>query len=407
MQEVGDLVGVGVPGRARLGDLCLVAGLRGLQQGDRTEDVLLEQRCQAIAGGAAVVGLDRVADVDLIGQQPRLGGLQVRQAAGEADDRQARPGDVVLPQLAHRVVEGQLARRERMRRRCVTVGADEGFVMGARRMRLVSTGRGHRERRARQRYEHDRRGRDATPPQSFNRVHERFPSGGARAGAADWMAKMEGGDEARDLHALGQQADRVNRLDVLLERAKPDGPAERVGDDEGGQDRRRRSGRPPRVAGTPERHDECEQQPDACGERGASHRFSTRCEGTSPACTPALAAQATSTTLRERVVLTTGEGRPSVLRMPRVCPPVPGVLRRPPTGEPLGGCTSTHRAMGIGPHGLCLEERARWRHGSRTDTDPAVAKRPDPADRGGLSRPRAGARAAASGQARRHRATAA
>jgi hypothetical protein len=40
------------------------------------------------------------------------------------------------------------------------------------------------------------------------------------------MAKMEGGDEARDLHALGQQADRVYPLDVRLERAKPDGPAE-------------------------------------------------------------------------------------------------------------------------------------------------------------------------------------
>ena len=120
----------------------------------------------------AVVRLDRVADVDLVGQQARLGGLQIGQPAGEADDRQARPGDVVLPQLAHRVVEGELARRQRMRRGCVTVGADEGFVMGARRMRLVGTGRGHRERRARQRDQHDRRGRDATPPQSFNRFHE-------------------------------------------------------------------------------------------------------------------------------------------------------------------------------------------------------------------------------------------
>jgi hypothetical protein len=34
------------------------------------------------------------------------------------------------------------------------------------------------------------------------------------------MAEKEGGDEARGLHALGQQADRVNRLDVLLERAR-------------------------------------------------------------------------------------------------------------------------------------------------------------------------------------------
>jgi len=50
VQEVGDLVGVGVPGRARLGDGALIAGLRGLQQGDRTEDVLLEQRGQPVAG---------------------------------------------------------------------------------------------------------------------------------------------------------------------------------------------------------------------------------------------------------------------------------------------------------------------------------------------------------------------
>ena len=53
---------------------------------------------------------------------------------------------------------------------------------------------------------------------------------------------MQGGDEARGLHALGEQADRVNRLDVLVERREPDGPAERVGDDEGGQDRGRRGG---------------------------------------------------------------------------------------------------------------------------------------------------------------------
>jgi hypothetical protein len=84
VQEVGDLVGFGVPRRARLADGCLIARLRGLQQSDRAEDVLLEQGGQPVAGGAPVVGLDRVADVDLIGQQPCLSGLQVRQAAGEA-----------------------------------------------------------------------------------------------------------------------------------------------------------------------------------------------------------------------------------------------------------------------------------------------------------------------------------
>ena len=69
--------------------------------------------------------------------------------------------------------------------------------------------------------EHDRRGRDATPPQSFNRVHERSLLAARALAPPTWMAKMEGGDEARGLHALGQQADRVNRLDVLLERASP------------------------------------------------------------------------------------------------------------------------------------------------------------------------------------------
>ena len=83
------------------------------------------------------------------------------------------------------------------------------------------------------------------------------------------MAKKKGGDEARGLHALGQQADRVNRLDVRFERREPDGPAERVGDDEGGQDRGRRGAQPPRIAGTRERDGECEQQPDAGGERDA------------------------------------------------------------------------------------------------------------------------------------------
>ena len=89
---------------------------------------------------------------------------------------------------------------------------------------------------------------------------------------------MEGADEPRDLHALGQQADRVNRLEVFLDRAEPDGPAERVGDDEGGQDRRRRAaGRP----GSPARQSDtmsASSSPTLAANAMPSHRFS-RCDG--------------------------------------------------------------------------------------------------------------------------------
>ena len=139
VEEVGDLVAVGVPRGAGLRDLRVVARLGGLEQSDRAEDVLAQQGGEAVAGGLTVVGLDRVADVGLVAKQPALGRLEIGQSGGEADDRQPRPGDVVLPELSHRVVECRLSCRE---------GGGLGSVLvGGGRMR-VRTGRCDGERRA-------------------------------------------------------------------------------------------------------------------------------------------------------------------------------------------------------------------------------------------------------------------
>ena len=91
-----------------MGQLRVVAGLGRDENCHGTRDVLLEQLGQLIACGLAVERLDRVADVDLIPQQSTFGRREVGIAAREADDRQARPGDVLLPQFPHAVVEGQL-----------------------------------------------------------------------------------------------------------------------------------------------------------------------------------------------------------------------------------------------------------------------------------------------------------
>jgi hypothetical protein len=70
--------------------------------------VVRQQLCELVAGIVAVERLDRVADVHLVGQQSIGRDLEIRQVFGRgrlADDEQPGPEDVVLPQLAHRVVE--------------------------------------------------------------------------------------------------------------------------------------------------------------------------------------------------------------------------------------------------------------------------------------------------------------
>jgi hypothetical protein len=93
---------------------------------DGAEDVRAQELRQLRSGRAPVVRLDRVADVGLIGEQPVLCGLQIGQVRSEADDRQARPRDVVLPELAHSVVERELFRSEAVRSR----GAVGGHSVG-------------------------------------------------------------------------------------------------------------------------------------------------------------------------------------------------------------------------------------------------------------------------------------
>jgi hypothetical protein len=66
VEEVGDLAAVGKPRGPPLGKLGLVAGFGGYGHVDRPEDVGFEQFRQVVPGGRPVVGLDGVADVDLV-----------------------------------------------------------------------------------------------------------------------------------------------------------------------------------------------------------------------------------------------------------------------------------------------------------------------------------------------------
>jgi hypothetical protein len=69
--------------------------------------VLGEQGGEAIGRLRPVEGLDRVADVLLVAKQPLERRLQVGQLRREGDDRQPRPGDVVLPELSQPVVKAK------------------------------------------------------------------------------------------------------------------------------------------------------------------------------------------------------------------------------------------------------------------------------------------------------------
>ena len=92
----------------RCADQRRVAGFGGGSSATAPVMCSLSSAVSWLPAALTVVGLDRVADVDLVGEQPRLRRRQVRQVVREADDRQAGPGDVVLPELAHGVMEGGL-----------------------------------------------------------------------------------------------------------------------------------------------------------------------------------------------------------------------------------------------------------------------------------------------------------
>ena len=109
VQEPRDVARVRVPILGRLVERRLVAALGGVEQLCGRQDVLREQVGELVPRGLAVEGLDRVADVHLVLQQPVRRRLQIGQVGGEADDEQTRPGHVVDPQLTHPVVECPLA----------------------------------------------------------------------------------------------------------------------------------------------------------------------------------------------------------------------------------------------------------------------------------------------------------
>ena len=109
-EEGGDVVAVGIPAGRRVGLFRRLAGPRVGDDLRSGQDVGPQQRGELVAGVIAIEGLDGVADIDLVGEQAVGRGPDVRQvggAGGGADDVQPGPGDVVLPQLAHRIVEGR------------------------------------------------------------------------------------------------------------------------------------------------------------------------------------------------------------------------------------------------------------------------------------------------------------
>ena len=122
-QQGRDVVRVALPACLRVGQLRLVAGLGGGDHVGGDQDVLPELRRQRIPGCLAVEGLDRVAEVRLVSEQAADRRRRVRRPARQADDREPRPGDVVLPEDAHVGAELRrgLARRVAVRMRVVAV----------------------------------------------------------------------------------------------------------------------------------------------------------------------------------------------------------------------------------------------------------------------------------------------
>src|SRR5919108_627041 len=92
----------------------LVAKLKGQLPLDHVEGLVEVVVVESWAGPRAGRGLGprELAGGLLVAQQPLGRQVEVGQAGGEANDRQTRPGDVVLPQRSHAVAELQLAGRQ-------------------------------------------------------------------------------------------------------------------------------------------------------------------------------------------------------------------------------------------------------------------------------------------------------
>jgi hypothetical protein len=97
--------------------------------------VIAQERGNRGAGGVTVERAERVPDVGLVGEESVGGGADVGQVAGlgrGAHDEQARPRDVVLPQLAHPVVEGLTGGGRAVERRARVGGGGVRRVRGRR-----------------------------------------------------------------------------------------------------------------------------------------------------------------------------------------------------------------------------------------------------------------------------------
>ena len=100
-QKGRDVVGVGAPALHRRVFLRRIALLRRVDDVHGDRDVVLQQRRQLAAGGRAVEGRDRVADIGLVLHEAPGGRVLVGQVRRRADDVEACPGDVVFPELSH------------------------------------------------------------------------------------------------------------------------------------------------------------------------------------------------------------------------------------------------------------------------------------------------------------------
>ncbi len=151
-QERRDVVRVAPPARLRVGELGLVAGLGGRDHVGSDQDVLAQLGGQLVPGRLAVERLDGVADVRLVLQQAADGRRRVRRAARQADDREARPGDVVLPEHAHVAAESRLGGRDSSLR----MGRRVAVCMGVMAVRDREGGQGGEERHQHRQRQGDR-----------------------------------------------------------------------------------------------------------------------------------------------------------------------------------------------------------------------------------------------------------
>ena len=104
-QERGDVVGVGEPGVLGFAQCGIVTSFGRLHQVCGLGDVGAQEGRQLIASGRAVEGLHRVSDVVLVAQQPIGRRLGVGQTGQCLDDVESRPGNVLFPQFAHRLIQ--------------------------------------------------------------------------------------------------------------------------------------------------------------------------------------------------------------------------------------------------------------------------------------------------------------